>query len=110
MKTNFKVLALAIAAMAFAVACNNAPAEEEVIDTPVVEEVIDTPVVEEAVAEEAPVQQAAPAKKATTKEKTVKEVAQEEGEKLAKKAITTGAEEAANAIENGKSKPNPFKK
>lgn len=114
MKTNIKVLALAIAAMAFAVACNNAPAEEEVIDTPVVEEVIDTPAVDTTVVAEEPVEEvAAPAKaaKATTpKQKTVKEVVVEEGEKVAKKAVTTGAEQAANAIDEGKAKKNPFKK
>lgn len=69
MKNTFKFAAIAVAAMAFAVACNNAPeaTEDTVIDTPAVETVAEEMPVEDTVAvvEEAP---AKPAKKA---EKTV---------------------------------------
>lgn len=121
---NIKVLAIAIAAMAFAVACNNAP-EEPVIN----QDSIDSVAAAEAAAAQAAADSAAladslaaaeaavaentpaPAAKATTpKQKTVKEVAKEEGEKVAKKAVTAGAEQAANAIDEGKTKKNPFKK
>ena len=74
MKKNFRTLALAIAVMGLAVACNNNAPAEEPIDTMVpvvdsiVEEVIDTTPVEEVVVDE-PVKKATPAKKKTTAKK-----------------------------------------
>ena len=59
MKKNFRTLALAIAVMGLAAACNNnAPAEEPIDTTPVEEVVVDEPV-----------KKATPAKKQTTAKK-----------------------------------------
>ena len=59
MKANFRIVALALAAMALTVACNNNPTEEvnedtmPIIDTTIVDSVVEEePVVEEPVAEE----------------------------------------------------------
>ena len=72
MKNTFKFAAIAVAAMAFAVACNNAPeaAEETVIDTPAIETVAEEMPVEDTVAvvEETPA--AKPAAKKTTQKTT----------------------------------------
>lgn len=88
MKKYFRNLALAIAVMSLAAACNNNAPAEEAIDTMVpvvdsiVEEVIDSTPVEEVVVEE-PVKKATPAKKKATAKKEEpkigKNVTKEEG-------------------------------
>lgn len=118
---NVKVLAIAIAAMALAVACNTKEAEpvinQDSIDSVAAAEEariadsIEQARIADSIAAAEQAAAATPAKKvATSKEKTVKEVAKEEADKVAKKAITTGAQEASNAIEQNKGKANPFKK
>lgn len=97
MKRNFRIAALALAAMFTVAACNNQPAEEAVDTTPVVEEVIDTtPVVEEVVAEEVEVKDEKPAKKAN------KPAAKKEDTKVTTTAtLETQKKDAVEASKNG---------
>lgn len=80
MKANFRIVALALAAMALTVACNNNPTEEvnedtmPIIDTTIVDSVVEEPVVEEPVAEEPVKKAATPAKKKSKVEQVVEDV------------------------------------
>ena len=87
-----KVLALAIAAMALTVACNNnknTEVVEDTIDTTAIEEIVEDTIADTtAVAEETPVV-ATPAKKAATKE--VKKEATRSWKPLNTESVTTRA-------------------
>ena len=85
MKANFRIVALALAAMALTVACKNAPTEEvadtmPAIDTTVIDTVVEEPVVEEPVAEQ-------PAQKATVKKQSKVEEVVEDVQTVKKAAI-----------------------
>ncbi len=85
MKANFRIVALALAAMALTVACKNAPTEEvadtmPAIDTTVIDTVVEEPVVEEPVAQQ-------PAPKATAKKKSKVEEVVEDVHTVKKAAI-----------------------
>jgi len=85
MKANFRIVALALAAMALTVACKNAPTEEVADTMPAIDTtVIDTVVEEEPVVEE-PVAQPAP--KATAKKKSKVEEVVEDVKTVKKAAI-----------------------
>lgn len=101
MKVNFRIVALALATMAFAVACKNAPAEEvadtmPAIDTTVIDTVVEEPAVEEPVVEE--VVTKAPAKKKSKVEQVV-----EDAQTVKKVAMQTkkDAAEVANDLKQG---------
>lgn len=117
MKANFRIVALALATMAFAVACKNAPTEEPVDTTPAIDTTVidtlpeeDTPdsvVVEKVVVKTAPakkskveqvVEDVNTVKKATLEtKKDVQEVVGElkKGEGNSTKAVTVGEKPSA---------------
>lgn len=101
-----KKLFLVVLCAGLFVACGNKNQKtEEVADTVVVEEVAEPAPEEEAVvAEEAPVQEAAPApapaKKTTTKKQTVKEHAESAAENVANTAIDQAEKAATQSVVN----------
>ncbi len=94
-----KLFLVALCAGLF-VACGNKNAQtEEPKDTVVVEEVSE-PVAEAVPAEEAPVQEAAPAPAKTTKKQTVKEHAEQAATNVANTAIDQAEKQATQTMVN----------
>ena len=87
MKANFRIVALALATMAFTVACKNAPTEEPVDTTPAIDTTVidtlpeedtpDTVVVEKVVVKTAPAKQKSKVEQVVEDVKTVKKTALE---------------------------------